>query len=442
MRGLRALPWFLLASLVLVFSSAAAFADDLPRVKPEAAGLSADKLKRIDDVFAKAVEDKQVAGSVVLILRSGKVAYLKSTGMANIDDKKTMKPDSIFRLMSMTKAVTSVAAMILVDEGKLKLDDPVANYLPEFKDQKVLVAGKGDKEDDYSLVAAERPITVRDLLRHTSGLIYSSFTGGKQLSALYNKSKINGGFLPTKEKLADNVKRLGKLPLAHQPGTAFTYGLSTDVLGRVVEVASGKELDEFFRERIFKPLEMKDTSFLPPADKSDRVVVNYTLKDKKLVPNKDFMYEGSKNYFSGGAGLFGTANDYGRFCQMLLNGGKLGKATILKPETVTQMTKNQLGKATIALGPHGDAFGLGFGIVTPKAKGKTPMSAGAYGWGGAFYTYFWIDPSKELVGVMMTQILPANHLKLREELTKLTYEALMERAEDKGFGQGLPLGSR
>jgi CubicO group peptidase (beta-lactamase class C family) len=433
MRGVRTIPWSLLASLALVFSSAAAFADDLPRVKPEAAGLSADKLKRIDEVFAKAVEDKQVAGSVVLILRKGKVAYLQSTGLADIDAKKPMKPDAIFRLMSMTKAVTSVAAMILVDEGKLKLDDPVSNYLPEFKDQKVLVAGKSGKDDDFSLVAAERAVTVRDLLRHTSGLIYPTFTDRKQLGALYAKAKINSGFEPTTEKLAENVKRLGKLPLAHQPGAAFTYGLSTDVLGRVVEVASGKELDVFFRERIFKPLEMNDTSFLPPADKSGRVVTHYTIKDKKLVPAQkgDFIYEGSKNYFSGGAGLFGTANDYGRFCQMLLNGGKLGKATILKPGTVKQMTQNQLGKVTIGIGPHGDAFGLGFGIVTPKAEGKTPLSVGSYGWGGAFYTYFWVDPKKELVGVMMTQILPANHLKLREEFTKLTYEALMQRAEDK-----------
>jgi CubicO group peptidase (beta-lactamase class C family) len=429
MHCVRKVPWFLLTSLVLALPSAAAFADDLPRVKPEAAGLSADKLKRIDEVFAKAVEDKQVAGSVVLILRNGKVAYLQSTGMADIDAKKPMKANAIFRLMSMTKAVTSVAAMILVDDGKLKLDDPVSKYLPEFKDQKVLVPGKSGKNDDYSLVAAERPVTVRDLLRHSSGLIYPTFSDRKQLAALYAKAKINSGFEPTTEKLADNVKRLGKLPLAHQPGEAFTYGLSTDVLGRVIEVASGKELDEFFRERIFKPLEMNDTSFLPPADKTDRVVAHYTFKDKKLAranPKGDLTYEGSKNYFSGGAGLFGTANDYGRFLQMLLNGGQLGKAQILKPETVKEMTQNQLGKVSIGLGPHGDVFGLGFGIVTEKAKGKTPMSVGAYSWGGAFYTYFWVDPKKELVGVMMTQILPSNHLKLREEFTKLTYEALTE----------------
>jgi CubicO group peptidase (beta-lactamase class C family) len=310
--------WFLLALVAPAFVGAAR-ADDLPRAKPEAVGLSAEKLARIDEPFEKAAADRRIAGSVVLVARKGQVAYLHAAGFADVEANRPMTTDAIFRLASMSKPVTSVAAMILVDEGRLRLDDPVSKYVPEFKGQKVLVPGKDGAED--KLVDAEREVTVRDLLTHTSGLVYVFPGVPSPLAKRYAEAKINFGFGPTTERIGDNVKRLAALPLAHQPGKAFTYGLSTDVLGRVVEVASGKDLDEFFRERIFAPLRMADTAFLPPPEKAGRVAALYKLgEDGKVVRQEKgaaWSYDGSKTYFSGGAGLLGTAPDYARLLLML-----------------------------------------------------------------------------------------------------------------------------
>jgi CubicO group peptidase (beta-lactamase class C family) len=431
MHGLRKIPCLLLIiACVIAFGATRTFADDPGRVKPEAVGLSPEKLKRIDEAFEKVIENKQLSGAVVLIARKGKVGYLQTFGMADVEAKKPMKTDTIFRIASMTKPVTSVAVMMLVDEGKIALDDPVSKFIPEFKNQKVLVPGKSDKDDDFSLVPVEREVTIKDLLTHTSGLVYPFLGAPKQLVALYTKANINYGIGPSDgKKLADNIKRLGELPLAHQPGEKFTYSLSTDTLGRVVEVASGKELDEFLRERIFKPLGMRDTSFLPEKDKMDRVAVLYKWdKDKKITPTVkgDFTVEGSATYFSGGAGLFSTAGDYARFLQMLLNGGELNGVRLLKTETVKQMTQNQIGKKAMFTPAHGDGFGYGFGVVTtPVAHDKTHTSIGSFSWAGAFYTFFWVDPSKELLGAMMTQLIgQGTELKLWEEFPKLTMDAL------------------
>jgi CubicO group peptidase (beta-lactamase class C family) len=431
--------WLLAACFVSFLFSARSLADDLPRAKPEAVGLAPDRLKKIDELFVQAVADKQIAGGVVLLARKGKVGYLQGIGRADVEADKPMAPDAIFRIASMTKPVTSVAAMMLVDDGKLKLEDPVSKYIPEFKEQKVLVRGKSDKEDDYKLVPAEREITVRDVITHTSGIVYRFFAP-KQLAAFYVKANINDGLSQDDEKLADNIKRLAGLPVLHQPGSAWTYGLNTDVLGRVVEVASGKSLDEIFRERIFGPLGMRDTAFYPPPEKVARIAALYRPgEDKKisrvgkdpvhmgqLTYSATYPYEGPHSYYSGGAGLTSTAADYARFLQMLLDGGKAGDKQLLKAETVKQMTQNQIGKLTLGIGAHGDSFGYGFGVVTHNMEGKTPMSVGSYSWGGIFYTYFWVDPKKELIGVMMTQVFPSDHLKLRENFTKLAYEALKE----------------
>ena len=421
--------WFLLALAAPALLAGFARADDLPRAKPEAVGLSAEKLARLDGLFAKAVADRQIAGSVVLIARKGKVAHLKAAGFADLEAKRPMTPDAIFRLASMTKPVTSVAAMILVDEGKLRLDDPVSKYVPEFKGQKVLIPGKDGAAD--KLVDAEREVTVRDLLTHTSGLVYVFPGVPSPLAKRYEEAKINFGFAPTTERIGDTVKRLAALPLAHQPGAAFTYGMSTDVLGRVVEVASGKDLDEFFRERIFEPLGMTDTGFHVPPEKAGRVAALYKLGADGKVVRQDkgaaWSYDGSRTYFSGGAGLLGTASDYARLLLMLQGGGRLGGSRLLKSETVKQMTTNQIGELSVGPLAPMDGFGLGFGVQTERAKGRTPLSVGTYGWGGAFYTTFWADPQKELVGVMLTQVaLPWGDLKLMEELPKRTYEALAD----------------
>jgi CubicO group peptidase (beta-lactamase class C family) len=424
-RGLRKIRWLLLAPLVHLLLGAAGRADDLPRDRPEDVGLSADGLKRLGERFRKAVADGQIAGAVVLVARQGKVAHLETVGMADVEAKSLMGRRTVFRIASMSKPVTSVAALMLVEAGKLKLDDPVSKYLPEFKGQQVLVPGKSDRTDDYRLVPAEREMTVRDLLRHTSGLIYPG-GGPKALTALYKKAHINPGFDATEERLADNVRRLARLPLAHQPGERFTYGLSTDVLGRVVEVVSGQSLEEFFRERIFRPLRMNETGFLPAKDQSARVATLYRTVNGKLVraDKSGPVYAGSASYFSGGAGLFSTADDYARFLQMLLNGGELDGVRLLKAETVKEMTRNQIGDLTIDLaGVHGDAFGLGFGVVTPRSRGKTPMSVGSYSWAGAFYTYFWVDPRERLFGVMMTQAFPSDNRQLWKDFVRLTYGA-------------------
>lgn len=424
--------WLLFTMLVLLVGLACARAADLPRAKPEGVGLSPEKLARLDETFTKIVADKKLSGAVVLVARKGKIGYLHTFGMADVEANKPMKDDTIFRIASMTKPVTSVAVMMLVDEGKIALDDPVSKFIPEFKNQKVMVPGKSDKDDDFSLVAAEREVTIKDLLTHTSGLVYPFLGAPKQLVALYTKANINYGIGNGDGlKLAENIKRLAELPLAHQPGEKFTYGLSTDTLGRVVEVASGKELDEFFRERIFKPLGMKDTSFSPEKEKRDRIAVLYKVdKDKKLTPTGkgDFTVEPDSVYLSGGARLFSTAGDYARFLQMLLNGGELNGVRLLKPETVKQMTQNHIGNKAMFTPAHGDGFGLGFGIVTtPAAHDKTHTSLGSYSWAGAFYTFFWVDPSKELLGVMTTQLSgQGTDLKLWEEFPKLTYEALVE----------------
>lgn len=421
--------WFLLALVAPALLVGNVRADDLPRAKPESVGLSTEKLARIDELFETAVKERQIAGSVVLIARKGQVVHLKAAGFADAEAKKPMTTDAIFRLASMTKPVTSTAAMILVDEGKLRLDDPVSKYVPEFKDQKVLIPGKDGAED--KLVAAEREVTVRDLLTHTSGLVYIFPGVPSPLAKRYAEAKINLGTRPTTERIGDCVKRLGALPLAHQPGAAFTYGLNTDVLGRVVEVASGQDLDEFFRERIFVPLRMNDTSFLPPPEKADRVAALYKLgEDGKVVRQEKgaaWSYDGSKNYYSGGAGLLGTASDYARFLLMLQGGGRLAGSRLLKPETVKLMTTNQIGELTVGPLAPTDGFGLGFGVLTERNKGKSSLSVGSYSWGGAFYTTFWVDPQKELVVVMLTQVaLPWGDLKLMEELPKRTYEALTE----------------
>jgi CubicO group peptidase (beta-lactamase class C family) len=343
-----------------------------------------------------------------------------------------MATDTLFRIASMTKPVTSVAVMMLADEGKLQVTDPVSKYLPEFRSPKVLPTMGSE------LVPAKREITIHDLLTHTSGINYRFASKGRQLE-LYREAGINDGLTTTDLTLAENVRRLAGLPLAHQPGAAWTYGLNTDVLGRVVEVASGQDLETFVRERICKPLRMNDTSFTLPPEKRNRLAALYkpTEPDKtiervgdglhkinELIYAPDYPYHGAKAYPSGGAGLVSTAADYSRFLRMLLNGGELDGARVLKPETVRQMTRDQLGGLDNPFGVHGGKFGYGFGIVTEGGKSKSPASVGSYSWGGIWNTFFWVDPEKQVVGVVMTQLYPNGHLGLGAEFQKRAYEAL------------------
>jgi len=411
------------------------WADELPRGDAKAAGFSKEGLDRIPAFLKEAVAKKQIAGASALIARHGKVVHVSTAGMQDLEGKVPITEATIFRIASMSKPITSVAVMILVDEGKLKVTDPLSKFVPEFKNMKVAVQSKDGTT--FETVAAKREITIHDLLTHSSGITYG-LLNKPIVSKIYADAKINDGLMESSGTIGDNVKQLAKLPLCCQPGAAWEYGLNTDVLGYVVEVASGKTLDEFLRERLFKLLKMNDTHFMLPKDKRSRLSGLYTVgPDKNLArfgetlfalgamrvsatyPTKD-----DGKYYSGGAGLVSTLGDYFRFSQMLLNKGELGGTRILKAETVAEMTKNQLGELRISFPGH-DLMGYGFGVLSEKGKevGKELAAAGAYSWGGAFGTNFWIDPKNDLVGVFMIQSFPPD-FTLATEFKKLTYEAM------------------
>jgi CubicO group peptidase (beta-lactamase class C family) len=409
---------WVVVTLLLIASGASAQTPKVEGFKPEG-------IEKLDRRLARAVEGKEIAGAVALLVRDDKVGYSRAVGLRDREANAPMTTDAIFRIASMSKPITSVAAMILVEEGKLALDDPVAKYIPEFGDMTLLDGPR-----------AGRAMTVRHLLTHTSGLTYRFFGG--PLSERYAKDGISDGLTQTEGTIADFARKIAGEPLMFTPGTSWNYSLSTDVLGRVIEVASGKPLDEFFRERIFTPLKMKDTAFFLPPEKAGRLAVLYQagpehtlnrapeepIHSGTLVYSANYHYKGPRTYFSGGAGLATTTGDYTRFLRMLLNGGELEGVRVLKAETVKAMTTNQITEFPLTLGSiHGDRFGYGFGVVTPAGKDKTPMSVGSYGWAGFFHTIFWVDPEKKLVGLLMTQVNPAS-TTIQRDFIKAAYEAL------------------
>lgn len=412
-------------------------AEGPPKADAAAAGLKTAQLRRLDSLLQEAVDHRQIAGGVALLIRHGKVGYLQAIGWQDAEAKRPMTPTTLFRIASMSKPITTAAALMLVEDGKLRLDDPISKYIPEFQAPKVLVPDKSER--GYSLRPAAREITVRHLLTHTSGLTYRFF-GKKPLSDLYRQGGVSDGLVHPDGTVAENVRRLAKQPLLFDPGSAFEYSLSTDVLGRVIEVASGEDLAAFFRKRIFAPLKMEDTCFFVPKAKRPRLSALYRIdQDKKIVRVGDkaeaagelgysatFPCEEPGTYFSGGAGLVSTAGDYARFLQMLLNRGEWGGVRLLKVATVRRMTANQIGELKFFTADHGDRFGFGLGIVTPAAKDRMVASVGSYSWGGAFHTYFWVDPQKELIGVLMTQVIPYDHLTLRHDFLVRTYESLAD----------------
>ncbi|HEY1676395.1 MAG TPA: serine hydrolase domain-containing protein [Candidatus Sulfotelmatobacter sp.] len=405
----------------------AAFAQELPAAQPESVGLSSERLERIGAVVQHSIDDKRIAGAVTLVVRHGHVAWFRAQGMADREASKAMPADAMFRICSMTKPITSVAVMMLYEEGKFLLDDPVSKYLPEFKDAKVYV--KPVSGEPYT-IPASKPITIRDLLRHTSGLTYQ---WNADLGPLYEKANVASGLLQYDGTIGDSVKRLAGLPLLFNPGEKWEYSLGVDVLGRLVEVTSGKPLDEFFRTRIFEPLGMKDTYFYPPDNKVGRIATAYTYYDDKglnrfpdtpiregpFVYSADYPYRGPKKLFSGGAGLVSSAMDYARFCQMMLDEGKAGNIRLLSRKSVELMTHDQLGK----IGPD-QGFGLGFGIDGVKEPLSELGSAGSYNWGGFFYTGFSIDPKEQMIVVFMAQLHPTGDLTLDRQVHELAYQAI------------------
>ncbi len=415
--------WLFVLTLVVA-------AQELPTAKPETVGLSSERLERIGKAVQASIDDKRIAGGVTLVMRQGKVAWFKGQGMQDREAGKPMKPDTIFRICSMSKPITSAAVMMLYEEGRFLLEDPVSKYIPEFKSPRVLVKPAGGGEP-YT-IPATREITIRDLLRHTSGLTYN-WNG--DLGPLYEKAGVQHGLLPADITIGDNVERLAKQPLLFSPGERWEYSLGADVLGRLVEVVSGKPFDEFLRTRLFEPLGMKDTYFFPPENKLDRLATAYTYYDDKGLNrfpdtpihegtfsySADYPYRGGKKLFSGGAGLNSTAADYARFCEMMLEGGKLGNVRILSRKSVELMTHDQLGKIAPEQG-----FGLGFGLDGVKTPLTELGSAGTFGWGGFFYTVFMVDPKEQMVVVFMGQLHPTGDLTLDRRVEELAYQAIID----------------
>jgi CubicO group peptidase (beta-lactamase class C family) len=422
-------------------AAVAATVQDRPREAPaperaKRPEVDLGRFGKVSELLQRHVDRKQVAGVVALVLHRGMPVYSAALGSADAGAGRPMSGDTIFRIASMTKPVTSVAVLMLAEEGRFALTDPVSRFLPEFGDARVLdLNGPGT-------VPATRPVTIHDLLTHTSGISYG-FLAGDRLGPLYREARVCDGLAPADCTLAENIRRLAGLPLKHQPGAAWTYGLSTDVLGRLVEVVSGKPLDEFFRERIFSPLGMTDTDFTVPPAKRDRLAVLYHPgADKAIEEVRDdparvgtvtfspSLAYSRTGYFSGGAGLVSTAPDYARFLQMLLNKGEIDGKRLLKAETVERMTRNQIGDLKIPFGGHGSGFGYGFGVVTATEPAKEVASAGTFSWGGIYNTYFWADPAKDMVGLLLTQLYPSDHLAIRDDFKRLAYEAIANSPPD------------
>lgn len=403
----------------------------LKESSPESAGMSSERLKRLDNMLTEFVDKQYANGAVAMIIRDGKVVYHKAFGYDDISTKKPMPKDGIFRIASQTKAITSVAVMMLYEEGKFLLDEPISNYIPEFRSPKVL--DKFNAADTtYTTVPAKREITIRDLLTHTSGIGYAQI-GSAQANAIYAKAGVVGGIGVDKIVLADKMKILGKLPILHQPGERWTYGLNTDVLGYLVEVVSGMPLDQFFQKRIFEPLGMKDTYFYLPKEKHSRLVSLYTedTATKKAVMMKPVLYLNGDlhrdypnmngTYFSGGGGLSSTVYDYAIFLQMLLNGGTYNGKRLLSHNAVRMMTMNQIGDVSRG-GPN--KFGLGFGVVTPTGSAEFPMNEGTYDWGGMFATTYWVDPKEKLIGLVYRNIFPTTQRTFANKFKVLVYQAI------------------
>ena len=398
---------------------------------PAAVGVSAERFQRLHQAMQGFVDRKEVSGIVTLVTRDGRTADIHAVGLQDVDSKTPMRTDTIFRIASMTKPITSVAIMMLYEEGKLLLTDPVSKFIPGFRNMAVLEQG-AEKP-----AAARRQISIRDLLTHRSGLTYGFINGGAVGNG-YRKNGVVDGLAATTLTTAEAINKLAAEPLVAQPGSAYNYSLSTDVLGRVVEVASGQPFEAFLRERIFKPLKMNDTDFVVPDAKWSRLATVYSpdgaggirpMRDPETFGNTVMSpieyYKSPKTYFSGGAGLVSTAADYSRFGHMLLNGGVLDGARLLSPKTIELMTVSHTGDlgALPVAGP-GRGFGLGFFVVTDLATTQTLGSQGMFGWSGIYGTTFWVDPKERLVAIMMVQRYPGS--PVAAAFQPLVYQALVK----------------
>ena len=411
----------------------------LATAAPEQVGMSVERLGRITTTLEKEIADGKLPGAVVMVARKGRIIYSDAVGFQDKGPKTPMKLDSIFRIYSMTKPLASVAAMMLVEDGVIQLTDPISKFLPAFKDMQVSTAITGaDGKATYTNVPAAKPIIVQDLLRHSAGLAYAEITKNEPVKTAYVEAKFSQpgihefdsrGMTP-----AEQVERIAKAPLIHQPATVWEYSMASDILGRVVEAASGKRLASFLDERLFKPLKMVDTSFWLPASKMSRLAqpLPIDLASGRKISVLDVSTEPMND--SGGAGALSTAIDYLRFGQMLLNGGELDGARVMSRSTIKLMTSDHLGTRIAApfqpgellLGTPGYTFGLGFAVREGDGVAGVSGSAGEFTWAGYAGTFFWVDPKEEIVGVYMTQAPSPIRAYYRKMFKSLVYQALVD----------------
>ena len=369
-------------------------------------GISSDRLSKIDQMLDKTISENQVPGLVALIVKDGKIVYHEAKGFADVPSETKMAKDQIFRIASQSKAITSTAVMMLWEEGKFQLNDPISKYIPEFANPKVLTAYRYN-DTTYSFRPASREITVRDLLTHTSGIGYGVIDGDERMKMIYNKAGIVDLFTTEPVKISDNIKKLAELPLHHDPGTKFTYSEGLDVLGYFIEVVSGMPFDQFLKTRIFDPIGMKNTGFyLNESQGKKLVTIHRKVNDKwESFPvtfyDPDYPKTGAKTFFSGGAGLSSTAEDYAKFLQMYLNGGAYNGTRFLSPVTIQAIMSNQVGDL---LGDGGKDYGLAFGLVDEKGVAQGGIgSLGTFDWGGYFNTQYFADPVTNTIGILMKQ---------------------------------------
>lgn len=414
-------------ALILVVFSSSIIAQNLVQAVPEEVGMSSERFERLTNTFQTYVDNGQLPGSVVLVARKGKIAYWNSFGESDMESNKAMTNDAIFRIASQTKAIVSVGVMMLQEEGKLLITDPVGKYIPEFMETTVAEpTGNGN----YKVVKAKRAITIRDLLSHSAGIGYGEGVAKDE----WNKAGIQGWYFAHREEpVLETIKRMAALPMDAQPGESFVYGYNTDILGALIEVVSGMPLDQYLKTKITDPLGMNDTYFYLPQEKASRLTTVYSSSDKGLqrAPNKGGMVDqgqyvnGPRKSFSGGAGFLSTAFDYAKFLQMMLNGGEYNGHRILSPKTVELMTTAYLKDDMFPWNP-GVGFGLGFSVVTDFAARSNMGSNGEFAWGGAYHSTYWVDPKEELVVVYFTQVIPAFGVDDHDKLRSLVYQAIVK----------------
>ncbi len=380
--------------------------------------VSTEQFRGLDSLIKNYVDSAKISGAVALIAQKGKIKYHKAFGYSNIEKQKRQKISDIFRMASMTKPITSVAAMILYEEGKFKLEDPLSKFIPEFSNPQVLDT-INKKDTSFTAHPANNKILIKHLFTHSSGIPYGF--DDETLIPLWEKAGISEGFEERDIILADNILKLAKMPLMHEPGERYTYGLGLDVMGRLIEIWSGKPLDVFFKERIFEPLGMEDSYFYLPEEKYDRLPEVYMSVDSGIAetnyPLIHYPVRGAKTFFSGGADLSATAYDYFLFSQMMLNNGELNGVRILKPETVKLMTSTHLETGD-------DDMGLGLGVLSAKTTSKQARSVGSFNWGGFFATTFWVDPQEEIVAILLLQMYPYSHWDIQTKFEDLTYKSI------------------